>query len=552
MALSLLRPRTALLALIAALVVALAAASGARAELVKARGQTTVTLSDTVRQSLAQDGVSVYPLAPAEGANGSFTFPLVAGFRDSRSYNGIFAHDGGLKLRRGDQSAWFRRVVVVRLGSSSVVLAQVRGSGRDCPELSGAQRRLAPDTPSEARLTVRASNRVCKEGRVVVLARLVNRSKSIGSDAAKLSADLELTSEAADLINGVAGTRVVKSGGLLGSTTTTVCATSPCTAESKTTVGILLPLITTVIGAKEVIAEARALGLKTVRTSQDVSNPEVRPAILTYQREGMNVQLGVNNDPQPGPNASRPSRPPVTAAELATYKERLAKILDAISPPTLVNVENEENSTRFFSGTMSQYLAELDAATEVAHARGLKVTNGGITSTPAALLTWQDYEDRGLDAQADDFASRAFAAPRNAAILRDLRKKPFTGFSRKALQEAWDKSKELIAGFRRNAMDYVNFHWYIDDDRALSEVVSYLRRATGKPVVTNEIGQYSDDPSVVTGHLKTLVTDLRLPFVLWFDASTIPAIGLHSDPGVLQPNGEAFKAFVAGNPTLLK
>jgi hypothetical protein len=101
-------------------------------------------------------------------------------------------------------------------------------------------------------------------------------------------------------------------------------------------------------------------------------------------------------------------------------------------------------------------------------------------------------------------------------------------------------------------MDYVDFHWYTDDDQVLAEVVDYLRRATGKPVVTTEIGQHNTSPDVVTGHLQTLVSDLRLPFVIWFDADGIPAQGLHDGIGQLRPNGQAFRDFAASHGELLR
>jgi hypothetical protein len=123
-------------------------------------------------------------------------------------------------------------------------------------------------------------------------------------------------------------------------------------------------------------------------------------------------------------------------------------------------------------------------------------------------------------------------------------RKPFAGLRRQTLQTAWDKAKELIPAFRRSRMDYVNFHWYFDDDRSLRQAVRYLRRATGKPVVT-EVGQHNTEPAVVTGHLRTLVKRLRLPFVIWFDADGTPALGLHDAPGALRPNGMAFRDFVA-------
>lgn len=79
-------------------------------------------------------------------------------------------------------------------------------------------------------------------------------------------------------------------------------------------------------------------------------------------------------------------------------------------------------------------------------------------------------------------------------------------------------------------MDYVNFHWYREDDRALEEVVDYLRRASGKPVVTTEIGQHNTDPGLVTQHLTTVIDELHLPLVLWFDADGEPAKGCTTPP----------------------
>ncbi len=100
-------------------------------------------------------------------------------------------------------------------------------------------------------------------------------------------------------------------------------------------------------------------------------------------------------------------------------------------------------------------------------------------------------------------------------------------------------------------MDYVNFHWYEDDSQALHEAVEYLRRATGKAVITTEIGQHNTDPAVVSGHLKAVVEQLRLPVVLWFDADGIPAMGLHDAPGELRPNGMTFKYYVAAHDNLI-
>jgi hypothetical protein len=315
-----------------------------------------------------------------------------------------------------------------------------------------------------------------------------------------------------------------------------------------TTLGIFLPFVNGAVGTPEITTEAHALGVGTIRFSQDVTKP-VRSNFAAFASKGLKVVADFHNDPQPNANGHNVSHPPPTPAELATYRQQVASTLDGMPPPRLVQVENEENSTAFFQGQMSDYVNELNATVEVAHARHVKVTNGGITSQPAALLTWQDYKDHGRDAAADDFAARAFAA--SPAVLRDLRAQPFKGLSNASLQAAWDRAKQLIPAFRQSAMDYVNFHWYIDDSRALGETIGYLQRATGKEVVTTEIGQHDTDPGVVTSHLNTVVEQRHLPLVIWFDADGQPAQGLHDEPGQLRPNGEAFKSFVASHQDTL-
>ena len=168
----------------------------------------------------------------------------------------------------------------------------------------------------------------------------------------------------------------------------------------------------------------------------------VRPTFATFARNGLDVVVDFHNDPEPNANGHNVSHPPDTPAEVAVYRQQAANTLDGMPKPRLVQVENEENSTTFFQGAMADYVNELNATVDVAHARGLKVTNGGITSAPTALLTWQDYINRGLPAKADDLAVRVFGD--KPQVLRDLRAQPFTGLRNQSLQGAWDRAAELI------------------------------------------------------------------------------------------------------------
>src|SRR3954453_9675561 len=96
-------------ALVAALALTLAGAASAEAKLVKVTGSTTVTPSAQAVQFLDSHGVSVEPVGPATAGYGTFTFPVVAGFGDSDTYNGVLVHSGGLRFSKGSRSGVVRR-----------------------------------------------------------------------------------------------------------------------------------------------------------------------------------------------------------------------------------------------------------------------------------------------------------------------------------------------------------------------------------------------------------------------------------------------------------
>jgi hypothetical protein len=229
-------PRIALAALVGALALTSIGAASAQAALVKLTGSSTVTPSEQAKQFLANHGVAVEPTGQATFADAVFTFPIVAGFGDSETYEGVLAHAGGLRFSKGERSAVVRRPVAVRVGDTAVLLAQLPGLPGNCGHVKRALHRyaanhpgvthkvwhLANQYPRAARHVVRALKRYCSEGRVIVLARLVNQSKSVENGTATLSADLVLSRRAAHLINRIAQSNVVSAGAPLGSGVSTV------------------------------------------------------------------------------------------------------------------------------------------------------------------------------------------------------------------------------------------------------------------------------------------------------------------------------------------
>ncbi len=163
--------------------------------------------------------------------------------------------------------------------------------------------------------------------------------------------------------------------------------------------GVMLP--SRLVRSSQGMQIAKALGVVYLRPSAiflDEWNgtcPECDIAL----RAGLQLVLTVRNNGR-GQATSPPS-------DLATYQRTLGQVLDTYRPVVLV-VENEENSALFYTGTPEEYAAELKAACQVAHAKGIPCTNGGLVSALVALLVYDHYLSSGDSAAAQDFAARVF------------------------------------------------------------------------------------------------------------------------------------------------
>ncbi len=285
--------------------------------------------------------------------------------------------------------------------------------------------------------------------------------------------------------------------------------------------GVMLP--SQLVRSSQGIQVAKALGAVYFRPSSiflDRWNGRSLECDVAL-RAGLRLVLTVRNS---GPSATVPPR------DLSAYRRTLGQVLDTYRPAVLA-VENEENSALFYTGTPEEYAAQLKAACQVAHARGIPCTNGGLVGTLVALLVYDHYRQAGQWAEAEDFAARA--------LPPDVRRQ----LASPRAQEQIRKGKALLAAYRAAGVDYVNFHWYIADTRALEEAVAYLRAQTGLPVITNEIGQWTDDPNQTTAVMSKIV-QLGLPIAVWFGLDGPKARGLVNLDGSLRPTGEAFQRFI--------
>ncbi len=210
--------------------------------------------------------------------------------------------------------------------------------------------------------------------------------------------------------------------------------------------------------------------------------------------QGYKILLNFNNSDYKG-------TPLPFASDLTKYKSDLKKVLSGFTTmPAVAVIENEESNLLYFSGTAQQYINQLSAAITVLHSYGIKVANGGITSTGLNYLVYQDFMNRGKVDSAKDFQQRTHLAVNNAQTQ-----------NRGAFIDA------LLQAYTNLNLDYVNFHWKgsSPDTQALSAVINYLKKRTGKTIISNELGQFDTDPNTLLS-LMQLCTDKGFPYVIWY------------------------------------
>jgi len=268
-----------------------------------------------------------------------------------------------------------------------------------------------------------------------------------------------------------------------------------------------------------------------------------------FANAGLTMVLNVSNDPTGG------THPFVT--DTAAYKLKLDSVLDVYQPEVLV-IENEETTTNYHSGPITDYFNELKAAVNVAHAHGIPVTNGGIVARAMTLLTWKSYIDSGLVSKASAYAAKAFPPSKLVGG------KPDTTVG-SSYQTLLVKGRQMIAMYTSLPLDYVNFHWYepvravgaanlpgLDTiahvNSALEESICYLRSVTGKNILTNEIGQYNDQTGITTAIMDEMKR-MNIPYAIWYsgDGSTGKARALQNGDLTLRATGTTFKNYIIAN-----
>ncbi len=299
--------------------------------------------------------------------------------------------------------------------------------------------------------------------------------------------------------------------------------------------------------AEIVLARARGLGVSWYRPptvyAARWSHAIPCPVCRVYADSGLNLVLSVRAE---GNSFERgPARPPT---DLAAYRRELGALLDVWHPAMLV-VESEEDNPRAFEtegDPVEAYLAELKAACAVAHTYSVACANGGISGRGAAAVTWMHFLERREPDRACDFARRALASSEaEAATLCSYRTPSQVPEAER--NRVLGNAGRFAAWYRDAPIDAVNFHWFGRDARALAEVAGALQQITGKPPMTNEMGQRrgQEDADNVRSLLRAAFA-AGLKVAVWYSLDTADTVSLFGPDGRLRPTGWEFQRQLSG------
>lgn len=293
---------------------------------------------------------------------------------------------------------------------------------------------------------------------------------------------------------------------------------------------------------------------KRISVAKNLNAPYVRNTISmdqwtgssgpyeNYVKNGLKVILNITNTLQT-------SKPRPFATDLTAYRNNLVSITNKYQPEVVV-IENEEINKNYYYGPITNYIAMLNVALSVCHAKGIKVTNGGIYGGSLEILTYR-YLQTKSQKRADSFGNNCMY-PYQVKAAQNPNSNP-------TLEQAV-RQMDTLLNFYHN-LDYVNIHPYeplnpnITSKSSVTsatpvvipDIQEYLMTRTGKPVMTNETGQRDNtSPDLVTSVLKEY-DYLNFPYALWYSGDgNSGAKPLHNlTTGALYSNGDAYSNFMA-------
>lgn len=285
---------------------------------------------------------------------------------------------------------------------------------------------------------------------------------------------------------------------------------------------------------------ANLLGFPVARSLWTYPNATVNFANLAIANPALEILPTINSAPLDGSRQYLDS-----ISELPFFIAKTKSILDTIKTRNikLYCLDNEEVNASFRPvdsvQTPALYIATLRAFTSLLHSYGKKVANGGFTGQAALWMVWNDlFFTQGDTARAGQYARAVF----QPGQISGLSTWATTG-SRVVEIACY---RRLIAAYQNMDFDYFNIHWIEPRNgtdsvhaqaNAIKWTIQYYRKATGKPVICNELGSQSMQASLLTEMMDAWINNYVDYVVLFSGAgTTTSATSIGNDVTLIDAN----------------
>lgn len=248
--------------------------------------------------------------------------------------------------------------------------------------------------------------------------------------------------------------------------------------------------------------------------------------------------------------------PFATPSQLTGYGDTIDLISNTYPYIKTYVVENEAINESFHSGALSLYGGMLQTAYSVLHPKGIAVVESGVYGDGLDCNVY-----RWLVTKYNQSTADAYGAATMTASQINGAKNPGTNPTLDYKARKIDSIISYSAYY-----DYSNIHPYEvfsqtstqpDTVTTAAYIVfryqkEYLETVTGKPCITNEIGQRDSEHPELTTSMLNAVYAIGMQWVLWYNGTGLggafPLTNITT--GEILPMGTAFKNFV--NSTLLQ
>ncbi|MEI7603986.1 MAG: hypothetical protein WCJ19_03130 [bacterium] len=223
--------------------------------------------------------------------------------------------------------------------------------------------------------------------------------------------------------------------------------------------------------------------------------------------------------------------------DLDTYKNNIEFIISKYSPELIV-VEQEENNNYYYKSTASEYQTQLKVACDVAHSKGIKCTNGGLTDNYIGFDIYVEFMKEGRLSDACNLANFVFTSPEQIKTACNVKNYEEAG---KFLTKLNKEAAEFIDLYKNENIDYLNTHWYTVNSNVLETVSNFLKEKTGKTVITTQVSQNEIPIDVFTTFMKKS-NSMNMPVVIWESIDNERSKSFIDKNGQVLEKGDKFRS----------